>query len=433
MILQSAFASASVAALLAGGLACKAGGSPNRGFGSGGAGGESGPVFAAPDANPGAPRGSAGGDSLVAERPSAGESCAGSVFQPETIVYAPNVTLYIVLDNSESMEENGKWEQAKAAITEFVQAPTSAGIRIGIQYFHPQNVQPPPGFNDGVDPDDAEDYEPDKCDGIAHAQSAVEVGLLPEAAPLIVGSLAGTGPAHNTPTVGALTGGVNFCKASRAQRPDEECVVVLVTDGQPNSCGLSLACTPGFTPNAKGECVDPMAEAVLAPIARDAHDNFGIRTFTVGMEGVIDDGFDLLDKLAVAGGTDCTPAVAGEEACNVTETGGAGLLDALNLIRETVVVELTVPCIWALPPAPDGESLDPQLVNVSLTVSRQEVPLAQVATEAQCSAAGGWYYDQPSAPKEIRTCPQTCEVVSENPDDVRVELEFGCATRLFVR
>lgn len=141
--------------------------------------------------------------------------------------------------------------------------------------------------------------------------------------------------------------------------------------------------------------------------------------------------FDLLDTLAMAGGTDCTPEAPGGEACNVTESGGAGLLKVLNQIRDTIVMDVLVPCRWALPAPPDGRTLNPDQVNVSLQLRGEEVPLGRVGTEADCgSVQGGWYYDLPSKPTEIRTCPQTCDIVQQNPDHVRASLQFGCATLL---
>lgn len=370
------------------------------------------------------------------------ETCAGLELEPETVTYTPQVAMYLVLDNSKSMIEGKaplKWDQAVQAFTDFIDHPLSSGIHFGIQYFHPQappGWMPPPlpadAFeNDSDKYDDWGEYDPDECDGVAHALSAVPMGRLPEHNTEIKESLANGNPDSNTPTVGALTGGVNFCINFHQQpeNKDIECVVVLVTDGQPNGCGLTLKCHPGYTPNHKGDCVDPLSEATLTPIVSKAYDQHKIRTYTVGMEGVIADGFDLLDALARAGGTDCTPNVVGQEACDVTTTGGPGLLNALNLIRETVTMTSAVPCNMFLPTPPDGQRLDPRLVNVELEFQGQEQRLKQVATPEGCAAAdGGWYYDDPVAPNEIRTCPRICKLIEDHPEDVKTKVELGCAT-----
>lgn len=358
------------------------------------------------------------------------ETCAGLELEPETVVYIEPVAMYLMLDNSKSMIEGQtplKWDQAVQAFNDFVDDPRSVGIDFGLQYFWPQ---PPPGF-ETVDPVTGREirYRPDSCDGLAHAISAVPEGRLPDSTPAIKASLAREVPRSGTPTVGALTGSVNFCIKFKQEHPGEECIVVFVTDGQPNGCGLTLECHKGFTPNHKGHCVDPESEARLTPIVKNAFEEHGVKTYMIGMEGVIADGFDLLDSLARAGGTDCTPNVAGQEACNVTDTGGPGLLEALSLIREAVVMTSHVPCNMELPTPPDGSTLDPRLVNVEVNVNGQEMRLKQVASQEGCSnPEGGWYYDNVLAPKEIRTCPRICQIIKDNPDDVKTKVELGCLT-----
>src|SRR5262249_44502282 len=104
--------------------------------------------------------------------------------------------------------------------------PSGGEISVALQYFHPQNA----GGN------------PDECDGSGHSTPAVPMATLPGNGPNIVKSLNMAGPTGDTPTVGALTGGEEYCTAFRTQNPDKKCVVVLVTDGQPNGCGLSSNC-----------------------------------------------------------------------------------------------------------------------------------------------------------------------------------------------
>jgi Mg-chelatase subunit ChlD len=124
------------------------------------------------------------------------------------------------------------------------------------------------------------------------------MGRLPDHAPALTSSLGDTGPAGNTPTIDALTGGTDYCAQFQAQHPDERCVVVLVTDGQPNGCGLSSNCGGGQ--GGGNDCVDPNSEAELTPIAAAGQTN-GVLTFTIGMAGVTADGFALLDAIAIAG------------------------------------------------------------------------------------------------------------------------------------
>lgn len=355
----------------------------------------------------------------------------------ETEVPAP-VAIYVVLDNSLSMNvgasgmmgnttEPTKWEDAVQAITDFVNDPGSEGVEIGIQYFHPE------GAGD----------MPDECDGVAHGTPAVDVGPLPDNAAAVIDSLAMTMPQGFTPTTGALLGGTQFCVDFQAQNPDHQCIVVLVTDGQPNGCDLDSGCGMAMGMGGGQECVDPAAEATLTPIAADAL-TAGVVTFTVGMAGVTDDGFALLDAIAVAGGSDCSPGAPGDEACDVSETGPAGFLDALNTIRDTIIVTemvtetvtetVPLPCQWEIPPPPEGEMLDPDFVNVVLSIEGAAGELlGRVPSEADCAAvAGGWYYDNPEDPTSILVCPQTCEVVTATAN-LNVQVQLGCETQIAVK
>jgi hypothetical protein len=362
------------------------------------------------------------------------------------------IALYIMLDNSGSMSDNNKWPDAVNAITAFAGSdptltgtpwscvdkdgksatppaglapPGSGAVSVALQYFHPQDA----GRN------------VDECDGVAHSKPAVPMGPLPANGPAIVQSLNSTGPRSDTPTVGALTGGTDYCVSYQAMNPGKKCVVVLVTDGQPNGCGLSSQCSNGGG-GGNNDCVDPNSASVLVPIASNAFMANGVLTFTVGMNGVTPDGFTLLDQIAVAGGSDCTPGTPGNEACNIT-AGAQGLLDALNTIRKSVQVTksasqavsttmtqtTTLECQWGIPKPSSGQMVDTGLVNVSFTTGGNTESLGNVPSQTDCAAAGGgWYYDNPAAPARIVTCPQTCTSI-QAARDAKVEILVGCATQ----
>lgn len=404
----------------------------------------------------GSPAGGAGGNLA----PDA--ACESTVLQPEAIeeeieieteitcvAESPGpLSLYIMLDNSRSMEDNNKWRDAVDALTQFVQTdPAPAGqwdctdqdgnaveppeglpmlepapISVAIQYFHPAGV----GNN------------PNECDGSGHEVPDVPMGTLPGNANAIIQSLAGTAPNDNTPTEGALLGGTRYCAQQMTQNPDEKCAVVLVTDGQPNGCNLDSSCGGGGR-----NCVDPQSEMFLTPMAANAFRDYGVFTFTVGMDGVTPEGFGLLNAIAIAGSSDCTPGVPGSEACNVSGAGSDGFLDALNTIRDsiqvtesssetvtdTVTVTTTLPCQWDIPDAPDGKELDRDLVNVIFTSGGSTQEIGNVETEADCAAAGGgWHYDDLDPPETIHACPETCSVL-ERLTSAKVEVLFGCATK----
>lgn len=390
-------------------------------------------------------------------------ACGAAVLEPEAIQVDKTVeqkidctaevpepiAIYLMLDNSKSMDDDSKWTNAVAAINTFVKTDPAAGsawtctdedgktvappatlskppageISVALQYFHPKNVG----------------SSPNECDGTGHGTPAVAMGALPGNGAKITASLAGTSPTGKTPTVGALTGGETFCESYEAANPGKKCAVVLVTDGQPNGCGLSSQCADG----GSNDCVDPKSDSVLEPIARKAHDDptHPVVTFTVGMSGVNAAGFDLLDKIAIAGGSDCTPGTAGHETCDVTSSGAKGLLDALDTIRKSVqvskttnqsvttssTVTTTLTCEWSIP-KPTSGSFDKDLVNVKYTIAGASERLGNVSAEEDCArAGGGWYYDDVAAPKKILACPETCTVI-QSAADVKVQVLVGCKT-----
>jgi hypothetical protein len=375
------------------------------------------------------------------------DSCDGLALEPQTIEVPHEVTttiesqvpapvaLYIMLDNTLSMDQMGatatKWEEARSALTSFVENPASEGIDVAIQYFHPAG---------------GTGLEADECDGVSHATPAVPMGPLPGQANAIVSSLQSTKTALNTPTKGALTGATNYCATFQSNHPDEKCVVILVTDGEPHGCGLSAMCTTttgaggsGARPGGGGaaECVDPKSASVLTPIAAAGLAK-GVVTFTVGMAGVSKDGFALLNQIAIAGGSDCTPGASGNEACDVSTSGAAGLLAALNAIRDSVTVVEThtetvttteivpLPCEWMLPEPPKDQKFDPLRINVNI-VDAETVPALYVPSADECEHASGpaWYYDNPEAPKKMYVCPATCELLTATPT-ASVQVLLGC-------
>ncbi len=371
-------------------------------------------------------------------------ACAGTEVAPEEIEVEIEheieieheelkpLALYIVLDNSQSMgpagggggrmanadvPEDSKWSQAIEALTSFITDDASAGIGVAIQYFHPQGVGD----------------EPDECDGSGHGTPAVPMGVLPDNADALMASLDAAAPTGYTPTVGALTGGVQYCDEYQQANPDTTCVVVLVTDGQPRGCGL---CEGGG-----GDCFDENSETVLTPIAAGGL-AANVKTFAVGMDGITEEGFELLDAIAAAGGTDCTPDEDGSEACDVSLTGAQGFADALAAIRDSVItietiVETeivtetqTLECQWGIPEPPDGDKFYPDLVNVTLSKEGGEpADIGGVVSEAGCADTGGygWYYDDPENPGLIHACPATCTEIETAMDPI-VQVLLGCKT-----
>jgi hypothetical protein len=316
----------------------------------------------------------------------------------EMITEIQPVAMYVMLDQSLSMQLAGLWDPAKLALKAFVDDPSSAGVDLALDYF-------PPLF--GV---------VGECSGAGYSEPAVPIGRLPGHAPAIHGSLdaLATASGFGTPIEGALRGVTQFCQTFQAANPMEKCIAVFVTDGVPE-----LGCSEDY--------------AVITQVAADAQ-AAGVMTFAVGLAGA---DFALLDMIAMAGGAaDCSDA-ADRFACDVSG-GATQLVDALNNIRDvvtttttrteimTVIENVPLECEWAIPEEGDRQ-FDKMLVNVELSSpGGGEVALGYVPDEDNC-AARGWFYDDDEAPTRIIACEETCGLI-QSTELAKVDILLGCET-----
>ena len=391
--------------------------------GDGGAGGSANPSTGGAAASSSAGANDASADANGDVAPEAGPDASGALdgsCTPEvatakkviaTATTPSSIALYLMLDRSGSMLDppasgtSTKWDQAVTGMNAFVSDPQSAGLDVALAFF-------PIDFG--------------TCDGSTYSTPNVPLGRLPSTtqvdavttaitnnAPKLGGPGGGPG-SSGTPIEGALRGAENFCMVQQAEHPDEQCVVVLITDGAPNGCAQD--------------------SATLAGIAAEANARAGIATFTVGMDGA---DFTLLDLIALSGASTCgaTPA------CTVNGSG-TKLIDALNKIR-TVVNQpttgghgTTLGCQYSIPALKNGQALDPAKLNLRITTNGAVREVGQVPDMASCQAVGdeGWYYDDPGRPKSVHLCPATCRAAERTDGGVdsgtpsTVEVLFGCKT-----
>ena len=90
-------------------------------------------------------------------------------------------------------------------------------------------------------------------------------------------------------------------------------------------------------------------------------------------------------------------------------------------LARSVAASAKVPCSYSIPPAPAGKTFNLNLIEVYRTDPGKEGLIPRAANAASCGAEG-WYYDDPSAPKTVLLCPQTCTDVAGG----KIEIEFGC-------
>jgi hypothetical protein len=422
---------AAACTLGAGFLACAPsteGGSLGPSQGGGGEGGEGGVASgnsgttSTGSGNTGASLGNFGGARNNNDGPDAG--CARTSVRAETIEVVTEIeipvveevptVLYFMLDRSGSMVSDSvdwgnlfgclfggcpppppnKWQYAVDALTAFVQDAGSNGLRAALHYF-------PGGGN---------------CDGSGYDVPTVPLTALTAGAMDIINSLQSQSPSGNTPTAGALRGATAYCAAFNAANTTEQCVVVLISDGEPTDC-------------------DPRDGNGLGAIAQQAYADSNVKTYAVGMDGA---DFTVMNRIAELGEGDCTPNDPATFACDVTAGSGNTFLAALELIRsrsstrtEYVTDRQTtiLDCEWDIPEPPEGEIFDKSLVNVEFIAgSGSPQPIGFVDSEAACTSVdSGWFYDDPADPKRVKVCSQTCGVV-QSVTDAQVNVILGCET-----
>lgn len=121
-------------------------------------------------------------------------------------------------------------------------------------------------------------------------------------------------------------------------------------------------------------------------------------------------------------------------------TGGVGAdlcaqdFDPVFQQFATAVIEsATLSCDYEIPPPPEGETLDPNLVNTVFHDGEGNATvIGRVDSVDDCAnVSHGWYYDDPSAPTTVVMCPQTCTWI-QGRQGSSITVEFGCETELAV-
>ncbi len=314
-----------------------------------------------------------------------------------------NVRMLVMFDRSSSMNDEAdratgasRWDLASSALTGFFADPAAAGLQVALRFF--PHDSPAPGCND------------DACDVTACAQPIVPLATLAaepadaHESALVQASIAalppvrGPGQGNNagnqgTPIGAALGGGLAWAAEQRVAAPDENAVVVLVTDGAPNGCGDI-------------ETIAGLSQAAFA--------TSGIRTYAIGLTGSRESD---INAIAAAGGT--TKGIFISDGA----TAKQDLLNALAEIRGSVL-----DCDFEMPQASDGQQIDPDKVNVKYTpAGGTQMTLGRVPDVASCGTAPGWYYDNPQSPSHISLCPASCSSASVEVD-ATLEVLLGCVT-----
>ncbi len=102
-----------------------------------------------------------------------------------------------------------------------------------------------------------------------------------------------------------------------------------------------------------------------------------------------------------------------------------------DAVATQVIVAAGLPCHYAIPPPPEGQTFDSSMVNVVYTDGNgNEHDILNVDSAAACHPQdGGWYYDDNDNPQSIHLCPSSCDVVSVDGAG-KIDILFGCETKI---
>lgn len=304
------------------------------------------------------------------------EGCVGTAYEGENIP----LDIFIMFDQSCSMScpisqggpgqccmggPNPRIDPVRAAVDQFLADPLSAGIGAGIGFFGYFEVG-----NTSCNPDD-------------YSRAAVPIAQLPGNASAVSAALNAVTPTGETPTDMAIQGACDYLHSYHQQRPGSKKVILLVTDGVPE--------TPQSNCNPSVEGASQVASDCL-------NGDPNIETYVLGVGQALDN----LNAIAAAGGTDHAYLVDGGDV-----TGS--VLEALNAIRADAVI----PCSLPVPQPSGGGQLDYGLVNLGICdAAGQTVNTAYVPTADDCRSAGNWYYEDTATGKNITLCDLTCDTVT---------------------
>jgi Mg-chelatase subunit ChlD len=314
--------------------------------------------------------------------------------------------MYFLVDSSGSMADDvyggTKWDLVSGALIDFLQAPRNADLGSGIGYFPDTQAS---ASGECFTPSATcvcVDYlnacfstEEASCSPASYAQPAVPLASSANS-DAVVADLESHWVDGSTPTRPALEGALQYLNGWASQHPERKPVLVLTTDGEPTECDAN---TP--------EDVAAVAASALA----GPH---SIKTFVIGV-GYSPESLDLVAK---AGGTERAFLV------DINSNVAMDFADALDKIRGAASsCDFTIPTEGAA-----GRKIDPHQVNVRYTRAQGGgptlVPQVFQNDPKNCGTSDGWYYDNPTAPSQIRLCESTCQTLSAGS----IAIEFGCET-----
>ena len=220
-----------------------------------------------------------------------------------------------------------KWDPVGRAMKDFFADATSKDLKASLDFF-PQ----------GSDVASI-------CSDATYGSPQVSVRALPDGAfGQAIDAASPTGP---TPTAYAMRGALGYAKGLAANAGDEKVILLLVTDGLPGV----------YDRNGRTLCSPNTIDTAAGVAAGGFSGSPSIATYVIGVADQANpDGLANLDRIAQSGGTQKATIVQTNDPTK-TKTDFAA---ALARVRGEAVS-----CDFAVPPPPDGKTIDFGAVNVT--------------------------------------------------------------------
>jgi len=299
------------------------------------------------------------------------------------------LNLVVIYDRSASMGASGygdptlKWNPLAAGMKAFFADPSDVGVSATLQFFPPTpQVQ----------------NEQDACNQDEYINPLVPLTPLPSNVFSAAIDESFPDATAQTPTLPAMQGSIYAAQQILMQDDKAIAAIVLVTDGEPDSCNSSV--------NVVAQAAAQVASTIPTFV-------IGIGAATAG-----DGGTDLagLQQVSQAGGTS-QPIYVEVGNASQTQADFTAALDAIRVKQ--------VPCSFAIPTPSDGKMINYKEVNVLYTPSNS--PPETLMYSSDCTSGSGWDYDDVTNPTVINLCPDTCHAAQTDRGS-QIQILFGCDT-----
>jgi hypothetical protein len=95
-------------------------------------------------------------------------------------------------------------------------------------------------------------------------------------------------------------------------------------------------------------------------------------------------------------------------------------------LQRAVIESAPLPCDYAIPAPPAGETFDANKVNLEFSApATEKKTFPRAPAQTACGDQAAWYYDDPGAPKQIKMCPAGCQAISGGGT---IQIKLGCET-----